>query len=66
MRILLALVTAPLLPLVALAQSGSSIEFGDTTFYNYGGFSGSSQQFGNTQFYNFSNGSRPRASPSAP
>lgn len=56
MTILLALVLLLLFPFVALAQSGSSVEFGDTTFYNYGGLSGSSQQFGNTEFYNFSNG----------
>ena len=56
MRILLALGMLLLLPLVALAQSGSSTQFGDTTFYNYGGLSGSSQQFGDMKFYNFSNG----------
>lgn len=38
-----------LLPLAAFAKSGSSLEFGDTTSYNYGRLSGSSQQFGNTQ-----------------
>lgn len=56
MKILLILLLVLLLPITVLAQSGNSVEFGNTTFYNYGGVSGTSQQFGNTEFYNFNNG----------
>ena len=56
MKTLLMLLAVLVLPVVCLAQSGTSQEFGNTTFYNFNGLSGTSQQFGNTEFYNFSNG----------
>lgn len=40
-----------LFPTVSLAQSGSSTDIGDTTFYNFDTFSGSSQSIGKTDFY---------------
>ena len=45
-----------LLPCMTLAQSGSSTDIGDTTFYNFDTFSGSRQSVGKTDFYNFSDG----------
>lgn len=55
----IALVTATLWlsPMLAHAQSGSSQDIGDTTFYNFDKFSGSKQSVGKTDFYNFSDGS---------
>ena len=46
-----------LIPGVTFAQSGSSTEVGDTTFYNFDNVSGSRQSVGKTDFYNFSDGS---------
>ena len=57
LRLALTLMVLCLLPLVALAQSGSSQDVGSSTFFNFGALSGSSQSFGNTTFYNFSDGS---------
>ena len=45
-----------LIPSVTFAQSGSSVQLGDSTFYNVGGISGSSQSIGDMEFYSFSNG----------
>jgi hypothetical protein len=41
-----------LIPSVTFAQSGSSTDIGNTTFYNFGGLSGSKQSIGSTDFYN--------------
>lgn len=46
-----------LIPTVALAQSRSSTDIGDTTFSNFDNVSGSKQSSGKTDFYNFSDGS---------
>jgi hypothetical protein len=45
-----------LTPDLISAQSGSTQDFGGTSFSNFGGITGTSQQFGNMEFYNFSNG----------
>ena len=45
-----------LVPSLTFAQSGTAMEFGGTTFYNFNGITGTGQQFGNTEYYNFSNG----------
>jgi len=41
---------------VTFAQSGSSTDIGNATFYNFGGLSGSKQLVGKTDFYSFSDG----------
>ena len=46
-----------LIPSVTFAQSGSSVDIGNTTFYNFDTVSGSKQSIGKTDFYNFSDGS---------
>lgn len=56
MPLLVALTLLLLFPMMVKAQSGSSLDFGDTTFSNFRGITGTSQQSGNMEFYNFSNG----------
>ena len=46
-----------LIPGVTFAQSASSTDIGDTTFFNSDGRSGTRQSIGNTDFYTFSDGS---------
>lgn len=55
MRVVL-LVLLLLFPCGALAQSGSSVEIGASTFYSLGDLNGSSQSVGRTEFYGFNNG----------
>ena len=47
-----------LLSPVVHAQSGSSTDIGNTTFFNSDGRSGTRQSIGNADFYTFSDGSR--------
>ena len=56
MGIFLALVMVLLNPITALAQSGSSADFGNTSLYSFQELSGTSQKFGNAEFYHFNNG----------
>jgi hypothetical protein len=56
MPLLVAFALLLVFPMIVSAQSGSVLDFGDTTFSNFGGVSGTSQQSGNMEFYNFSNG----------
>jgi len=46
----------PLAPGPTFAQSGTTMQFSGTTYYNFNGITGTGQQFGNTEYYNFSNG----------
>jgi hypothetical protein len=50
-----------LIPGVTFAQSGSSVEIGDTTFFNFDSRSGSRRPIGKTDFYNFSTAGTARA-----
>ena len=45
-----------MLPALARAQNGSSLDLGNSTFYHVGGVSGSSQSIGDVEFYQFSDG----------
>lgn len=55
MGLILVLLIA-LVPSLTFAQSGTAMQFGGTTYYNFNGITGTGQQFGNTEYYNFSNG----------
>ncbi|MEO7861123.1 MAG: hypothetical protein ABIU05_11880 [Nitrospirales bacterium] len=46
-----------LIPNVTFAQSGSIMDVGNTTIYNFGDVSGTRQSVGKTDFYNVSDGS---------
>lgn len=54
MRLLLFALLA--LPSLAFAQSGTTQEFGNMSYFDFNGVTGTSQQMGNMEFYNFSNG----------
>ena len=56
MKTLLMLLALLFLPVLCLAQNGTSQQFGNMKFYNFNGTMGTSQQFGTMEFNHFSNG----------